>query len=59
MLGVAPPRRPRVEVDDSEVRRPHDLSELRHAELVRMPPGRERDARRSTHSGRFSGTRFW
>jgi hypothetical protein len=24
-----------------------------------VPAGRERDARASTHSGRFSGTRFW
>ena len=34
MLRVLPARRPRVEVDDREVRRPDDLGELGHAELV-------------------------
>ncbi len=41
MLGVAASRRPRVEVDDGEVRRPDHLRELGDAELVRVPPGRE------------------
>ena len=35
-----------MEVDRREVRRPRDLRDLRHAELVGMPPGREGDARR-------------
>ena len=46
MLGVAPSRRPRVEVDDGEVRRPDHLRELGDAELVGVPPRREGHARR-------------
>ena len=34
-----------MEVDDGEVRRPGDLRDLGHAELVRMPAGREGHAR--------------
>ena len=55
MLGVAPPRRPRVEVDDGEVRRPDHLCELGHAELVRMSSRRERDARRLDPLGSLLG----
>ena len=61
MLGVAAPRRPRVEVDDGEVRRPDHLRELGDAELVgvtarrgrsRVPPRPTRDASRERASGR-------
>jgi hypothetical protein len=45
VVDVTAARRPRVEVDRREVRRPRDLRELGHAELVRVTPGRERDAR--------------
>ena len=41
MLDVAPPRRPRMEVDRGEVRGPRDLRELGHAELVGGAAGRE------------------
>ena len=58
-VDVGAARRPRVEVDHREVRGPDDLRDLGDAQLVRVTAGRERDARASTHSGRFSGTRFW
>ena len=45
MLRVAPARGPGMEVDDGEVRRPDDLGELGHAELVRVPARREGHAR--------------
>ena len=45
MLGIGPPRRPGVEVDHGEVRRPDDLRELRHAELVGVSAGGKGDAR--------------
>ena len=45
MLGVGAPRRPRMEVDHREVRRPDDLRELGHAELVGVSAGGEGDAR--------------
>ena len=41
LVDVGAPRRPGVEVDDREVRRPGHLRDLRHAELVRVPAGRE------------------
>ena len=44
-----------MEVDDREVRGPHDLRELGHAELVRMPPGRECDACRLDPLGMMLG----
>ena len=46
LVDVGAPRRPRVEVDDREVRRPRDLRDLGDAELVRVPAGRERHAGR-------------
>ena len=46
MLRVAAARRPRMEVDDGEVRRPDHLRELGHAQLVGVTPGREGHARR-------------
>ena len=44
-VDVGSARRPRMEVDDGEVRGPGDLGQLGHAELVGMPAGREGDAR--------------
>ena len=44
-----------MEVDHGEVRRPDDLRELGHAELVGMPAGRERDARRLDPLGALLG----
>ena len=55
MLGVRPPGRPGVEVDHGQVRRPRNLGELGHAELVGMPSGRERDARRLDPLGPLLG----
>ena len=46
MLRVAPPRRPRVEVDDGEVCGPDHLRELGDAELVGMTARGEGHARR-------------
>src|ERR671933_2975068 len=45
VLDVAAPRRPRVEVERREVRRPRDLRELGDAELVCVPARREADPR--------------
>ena len=45
VVDVGAPRRPRVEVDRCQIGRPRDLRDLGHAELVRVPAGRERDAR--------------
>ena len=44
-VDVAAARGPGVEVDDGEVRRPRDLRDLGHAQLVGVSPRRERDAR--------------
>ena len=44
-VDVRSARRPRMEVDDGEIRRPRHLRELRDAELVRVPAGGEGDAR--------------
>ena len=44
-VDVGAPRRPRMEVDDGQVRRPRDLGDLGHAELVGVPAGRKRDCR--------------
>ncbi len=55
MVDVGAPRRPGVEVDHGEVRRPGDLRELGHAELVGVPAGRERDARRLDPLGTLLG----
>ena len=45
MLGVGPPRRPRVEDHRAEVRGPGDRRDLGHAQLVGVAARRERDAR--------------
>ena len=55
LVDVRATRRPRVEVDDGEVRRPGDLRDLGHAELVGVPAGRERDARRLDPLGPLLG----
>ena len=46
LLHVVTTRRPRVEVERRQVHGPDHLGELRHAELVGVPAGGERDARR-------------
>jgi hypothetical protein len=46
LVDVRATRRPRVEVDDRQVRRPRDLRHLGDAELVCVPAGRERHPRR-------------
>jgi len=46
LLRVAAPRRPCTELERREVGRPDDVRELGHAQLVRVTPRRERDARR-------------
>src|SRR4029077_2410330 len=46
VLDVAAARRPGMEVDRGEIRGPCDLRRRGDAELVRRPPGRERDGRR-------------
>ena len=48
-----------MEVDDREVRGPDHLRELGDAELVRVSSRGKVTRAASTHSGRFSGTRFW
>src|SRR5581483_3565145 len=45
-LRVAPPRRPRAELERREVRCPGDVRGLGDAQLVGVPAGRERHARR-------------
>ena len=55
LVDVGAPRGPGMEVDDGEVRRPGDLRDLGHAELVGVPPGRERDARRLDPLGPLLG----
>src|SRR3712207_8759117 len=44
-VDVAAARRPRVEVDDGEVRRPRHVRRLCHAQLVGVTAGREGDTR--------------
>ena len=44
-----------MEVDDREVRRPHDLRDLRDAQLVRVAAGRERDPGRLDPFGTLLG----
>jgi len=46
LLGIAATRRPRAELERREVRRPGDMRDLGHAQLVRMAAARERHARR-------------
>ena len=59
MLDVGAARRPRVEVQRAEIRRPDHVGELGDAELVGVPPEGKVTRAVSIHSGRFSGTRFW
>src|SRR5262249_12202932 len=46
LLGIAAARRPRAELERREVRGPRDVRDLSHAELVRVPTGWKRHARR-------------
>ena len=58
-LSTCAARRPGMEVDRGEVRRPGDVRDLGHAQLVGMPPDGNVTRATSIQSGRFSGTRFW
>jgi hypothetical protein len=58
MLDVAPPGGPWVEVDRAEVRRPGDVRDLGHAELVRVTAGRKAHAGRLDPVGSLLGHPF-
>ena len=59
VVDVGAADRPRVQVEAAEVDGPDDVGDVDRAQLVGGTPAREVTRTVSSHSGRFSGTRFW